>query len=290
MKGIILAGGTGSRLWPITISVSKQLLPVYDKPLVYYPLSTLMLAGVKEILIIANPKDKLAFEKIFGNGHHLGLDISYEIQNKPEGIAQSFLIAKTFIQTDKVCLILGDNIFHGNGLGRQLSKNTNVEGATIFGYEVDEPESYGVVEFDERNNIKSIEEKPSSPRSRYAIPGIYFFDNTVVQKAEKVQKSKRGEYEITSVLQMYLNAGNLNLEILPRGTAWMDCGTVESMNDAANYIKSIELRQGMKIGSIEEIAWRNGWITSSQLLEISKNSPENEYSCYLARIANLIQK
>jgi len=285
MKGIILAGGTGSRLWPCTIVVSKQLMPIYDKPLIYYPLSTLMLAGIRDILIITTPGDQAAFRNLLGDGHSLGISLSYEIQEKPEGLAQAFIIGEEFVGDENVALILGDNIFHGSGLGRDLAKSITPEGAIIFGYEVTDPQMYGVAEVDLQGNVVSIEEKPAKPKSNLAVPGLYFFDNTVVDKAHQVQKSARGELEITSVLEAYRTNGQLKLKILPRGTAWMDCGTVESLNDACNYMRVIEERQGFKVCSIEEIAWRNKWISEKQLLEFADSYGKNEYGQYLRRLA-----
>jgi glucose-1-phosphate thymidylyltransferase len=281
MKGIILAGGAGSRLWPNTLSVSKQLIPIYDKPLIYYPLSTLMLAGIRDILIITTPSDQINFKKLLGSGKAIGINISYEIQEKPEGLAQAFIIGESFISGENCALVLGDNIFHGNGLGRDLEKCTNPEGALIFGYEVTDPQRYGVAEIDSENNVLSIEEKPNSPKSNLAIPGLYFFDSSVVSKAKKVEKSKRGELEITSVLEMYRIEKSLKLNVLQRGTAWMDCGTVKSLNDAGNYIRVIEERQGLKIGSIEEISWRKHWITSDQLKDLAITYGSSEYGQYL---------
>lgn len=281
MKGIILAGGAGSRLWPNTLSVSKQLIPIYDKPLIYYPLSTLMLAGIRDILIITTPSDQINFKKLLGSGNAIGINISYEIQEKPEGLAQAFIIGESFISGENCALVLGDNIFHGNGLGRDLEKCTNPEGALIFGYEVTDPQRYGVAEIDSENNVLSIEEKPNSPKSNLAIPGLYFFDSSVVSKAKKVEKSNRGELEITSVLEMYLIEKSLKLNVLQRGTAWMDCGTVKSLNDAGNYIRVIEERQGLKIGSIEEISWRKHWITSDHLKDLADTYGSSEYGQYL---------
>jgi glucose-1-phosphate thymidylyltransferase len=285
VKGIILAGGTGSRLWPSTISNSKQLIPIYDKPLIYYPLSTLMLAGIRDILIITTPMDQPAFKRLLGDGQSLGIKLSYEVQDNPEGLAQAFVIGADFIGTDCVALILGDNIFHGIGLGRDLASCTNPDGALIFGYEVTDPQRYGVAEIDSQKNVISIEEKPHSPKSNLAIPGLYFFDNSVSAKASKVQKSSRGELEITSVLEAFRIDGQLKLRVLPRGTAWMDCGTVDSLNDACNYIRVIEERQGFKVGSIEEVAWRNEWISTSELKRIADSYGMNEYGQYLRRIA-----
>ena len=284
MKGIILAGGTGSRLWPSTISVSKQLIPIYDKPLIYYPLSTLMLAGLREILIITTPADQIAFQRLLGDGKSLGIALNYAIQEKPEGLAQAFIIGEDFIGSDSVALILGDNIFHGSGLGRDLANATNPGGALIFGYEVADPQRYGVAEVDSLNNVISLEEKPVKPKSSLAIPGLYFFDNTVCKKAKSVQKSPRGELEITSVLEAFRAEGRLKLKILPRGTAWMDCGTVESLNDASNYMRVIEERQGFKVGSIEEVAWRNNWISNSDLKQLASAYGKNEYGRYLQRL------
>ena len=284
MKGIILAGGTGSRLWPSTISTSKQLIPIYDKPLIYYPLSTLMLAGIRDILIITTPNDQAAFQRLLGDGQTLGIELSYEVQDKPEGLAQAFIIGAEFIGADSVALVLGDNIFHGIGLGRDLAKCTNPDGALIFGYEVTDPQRYGVAEIDSQENVISIEEKPTNPKSNLVIPGLYFFDNSVCAKAAKVQKSSRGELEITSVLEAFRIDGQLKLRILPRGTAWMDCGTVNSLNDACNYMRVIEERQGFKVGSIEEVAWRNKWISTSELKWIADSYGMNEYGQYLRRI------
>ena len=284
MKGIILAGGTGSRLWPSTMGVSKQLIPIYDKPLIYYPLSTLMLAGIREILIITTPADQSAFERLLGDGKSLGISLSYASQEKPEGLAQAFIIGEEFIGSDHVALILGDNIFHGSGLGRDLMNATNSEGALIFGYEVADPQRYGVVEFDSLGDVISLEEKPAKPKSSFAIPGLYFFDKTVCTKAMDVQKSLRGELEITSVLEAFRIEGKLKLRVLPRGTAWMDCGTPNSLNDASNYMRVIEERQGFKVGSIEEVAWRNNWITSTDLKQLASAYGKNEYGQYLQRL------
>ena len=286
MKGIILAGGTGSRLWPSTIGTSKQLIPIYDKPLIYYPLSTLMLAGIRDILIITTPNDQAAFKKLLRDGQSLGINLRYAVQENPEGLAQAFLIGKDFVGDDTVALILGDNIFHGSGLGRDLSRCTEPNGAIIFGYEVSDPQRYGVAEIDSQGNVVSLEEKPTNPKSKLAIPGLYFFDNNVCSKASKVQKSSRGELEITSILEDYRATGQLRLGILPRGTAWMDCGTVDSLNDASNYMRVIEERQGFKVGSVEEVAWRNEWISREELIQIANSYGNNDYSQYLLRIAN----
>lgn len=284
MKGIILAGGTGSRLWPSTIGVSKQLLPVYDKPLIYYPLSTLMLARIREVLIITTPNDQSAFMKLLGSGESIGMKISYEVQSLPEGLAQAFLIGSKFIGNDPVALILGDNIFHGMGLGRDLVNSTNPTGALIFGYSVKDPERYGVAEVDDNGKVISIEEKPRIPKSSLAIPGLYFFDSTVSQKAKLVKKSPRGELEITSILEQYRERDSLSLKYLARGTSWMDCGTTESLNDASNYIRVIEQRQGFKIGCIEEIAHRNGWISDVELKILASSYGSNEYGQYLGQL------
>lgn len=286
MKGIILAGGTGSRLWPSTIGVSKQLLPVYDKPLIYYPLSTLMLAGIRDVLIITTPSDQSAFMKLLGSGESIGMKLSYEVQFLPEGLAQAFLIGSKFIGNDPVALILGDNIFHGMGLGRDLVNSTNPTGALIFGYSVKDPERYGVAEVDDKGKVISIEEKPRIPKSSLAIPGLYFFDSTVSQKAKLVKKSPRGELEITSILEQYRESDSLSLKYLARGTSWMDCGTAESLNDAGNYIRVIEQRQGFKIGCIEEIAHRNGWISDSELKNLASSYGSSEYGHYLGQLVN----
>jgi glucose-1-phosphate thymidylyltransferase len=284
MKGIILAGGTGSRLWPSTVSVSKQLIPIYDKPLIYYPLSTLMLAGIRDILIITTPNDAPAFQKLLGNGKSFGINLHYLVQEKPEGLAQAFIIGNRFIGDESVALILGDNIFHGAGLGRNLSKCTNPEGALIFGYEVTDPQRYGVAEVNSKGGVISIEEKPSIPKSNLAIPGLYFFDKSVCAKASQVQKSARGELEITSILEAYRLEMKLKMNILPRGTAWMDCGTVDALNDASNYMRVIEERQGFKVGAIEEIAWRNNWISESEVRFLANTYGNNEYGKYLQRL------
>lgn len=286
MKGIILAGGTGSRLWPSTIGVSKQLLPVYDKPLIYYPLSTLMLAGIRDVLIITTPNDQSAFMKLLGSGESIGMKLSYEVQSLPEGLAQAFLIGSKFIGNDPVALILGDNIFHGMGLGRDLVNSTNPTGALIFGYSVKDPERYGVAEVDDKGKVISIEEKPRIPKSSLAVPGLYFFDSTVSQKAKLVKKSPRGELEITSILEQYRESDSLSLKYLARGTSWMDCGTAESLNDAGNYIRVIEQRQGFKIGCIEEIAHRNGWISDSELKNLASSYGSSEYGHYLGQLVN----
>jgi glucose-1-phosphate thymidylyltransferase len=284
MRGIVLAGGSGKRLWPSTKSVSKQLFPIYDKPLIYYPIATLMLAGIREILLISTPADRPSFEKLLGDGGHLGIKISYESQPSPDGLAQAFIIGADFIGQDKVALILGDNIFYGSGLGGDLANCTNPEGAIVFGYNVTDPQRYGVAELDSSGRVLSISEKPETPKSNIAIPGLYFFDNTVLEKAKKVNKSARGEFEITSIISMYLEENRLNLELMPRGTAWLDCGTSASLNDASNYIRVIEERQGLKVSCLEEIAWRNGWVTDKGLESLAKSYGKNEYADYLLRI------
>ena len=284
VKGIILAGGTGSRLWPLTKTTSKQLLPVYDKPLIYYPLSTLMLAGIREILIITTPQDSESFKGLLGTGESIGISIKYAVQPKPEGLAQAFLIGEEFIGNESVSLILGDNIFYGAGLGRKLSDISNLNGATIFGVKVPDPERYGVVEISLTGQVISIEEKPALPKSQIAVPGLYFFDSTVSQRAKAVTKSSRGELEITSVIESYLKDGSLQLRELSENTAWMDCGTVDSLNEAANYVKSIEQEINFKIGCIEEIAFRQGWIDRVRLKNVAGLLGKNEYANYLMAI------
>ena len=287
-KGIILAGGKGSRLYPITKSISKQLLPIYDKPMIYYPLTTLMIAGINDILVITTPQDKYLFEKLLGNGSNFGIKISYEVQYSPLGLAESFIIAENFIAHNKVALILGDNIFYGQGLGNQLKKLSYLEeGATIFSYVVKDPERYGVVEFNEQGNAISIIEKPLNPKNNHAITGLYFYDESVVQKAKSIKPSKRGELEITDLNNLYLKEGNLKVHDLGRGTAWLDTGTFDSMCDATNFIKTIENRQGLKIGCPEEVAWRNGLIDDNELKKLAKNTLKSGYGEYLL---NLISK
>jgi len=282
MKGIILAGGAGTRLNPLTKAISKQLIPVYDKPMIYYPLSTLMLAGIKNILIISTLQDLPKFRELFGDGRQIGLTISYKEQPKPEGIAQAFIIGEDFIGEDSVCLILGDNIFYGHSLSTTLQKMAGIkEGACIFGYWVSDPQRYGIVEFNENNEVISIEEKPKIPKSNYAVPGLYFYDNGIIDMAKKLKPSARGELEITDVNLAYLKKGNLKVELLGRGYAWLDTGTPDSLLDASNYIATMERRQGLKIGCIEEIALRMGYIDSKQFEKIIDQSPENEYKKYL---------
>ena len=281
MKGIILAGGTGSRLWPITKGVSKQLLPVYDKPMIHYPLSTLMAAGLREVLIITTPDDSESFSRLLGDGSDLGMTIAYAVQPKPEGLAQAFLIGEEFLAGEQAALILGDNLFYGQGLGRKLSALTHQSGAHVFAYEVANPSEYGVVQFDAGGKALSVEEKPSNPKSNYAIPGLYFYDETVVDVVKTIKPSARGELEITTVNDHYLRAGTLTVTVLERGTAWLDTGTFRSLQDAGEFVRVIEDRQGTKIGCIEEIAWRNGWIDDAQLLVHAEALAKSGYGGYL---------
>ncbi|MFM6934386.1 MAG: glucose-1-phosphate thymidylyltransferase RfbA [Flavobacteriales bacterium] len=284
MKGIILAGGSGTRLHPLTLAVSKQLMPVYDKPMIYYPLSILMSAGIKEILIISTPHDLPQFEKLLGNGENLGCQFSYAVQEVPNGLAQAFVIGKSFIGNDKVALILGDNIFYGVGMDALLKENNDPEGGVVYAYHVSDPERYGVVEFDQEMNAVSIEEKPKQPKSNFAVPGLYFYDNSVVQIAENLKPSARGEYEITDVNAEYLRQGKLKVAVLDRGTAWLDTGTFASLMQAGQFVQVIEERQGLKIGCIEEVAYRNGFISKDQLKQIAEPLVKSGYGSYLLQL------
>ncbi|MSZ16106.1 MAG: glucose-1-phosphate thymidylyltransferase RfbA [Actinobacteria bacterium] len=284
MRGIILAGGTGSRLWPITKGVSKQLLPIYDKPLVYYPLSTLMSSGIRDILVITTPHDSSAFQDLLGDGSQWGINLTFAQQPKPEGLAQAFLIGENFIGNDSCALVLGDNVFHGNGLGDELQLLTQPSGATIFAYKVSHPEEYGVVEFAADGRVISIEEKPTLPKSSFAVPGLYFYDNNVVEIAKNVKPSARGELEITAVNSEYLQRGQLNVSVLPEGTAWLDSGTFGSLHDASSYVRIVEERQGIKVGCPEEIAWRHNWITDEQLEQRAEELLKSGYGTYLKNL------
>ncbi|MEY4288239.1 MAG: glucose-phosphate thymidylyltransferase [Bacteroidota bacterium] len=284
MKGIILAGGSGTRLHPLTLAVSKQLMPVYDKPMIYYPLSILMSAGIKEILIISTPHDLPHFEKLLGDGENLGCQFTYAVQEVPNGLAQAFVIGKSFIGNDKVALILGDNIFYGVGMDALLKENNDPEGGVVYAYHVSDPERYGVVEFDDQMNAISIEEKPKTPKSNYAVPGLYFYDNSVVEIAENLKPSARGEYEITDVNAEYLRQGKLKVAVLDRGTAWLDTGTFASLMQAGQFVQVIEERQGLKIGCIEEVAYRNGFISKDQLKQIAQPLVKSGYGSYLLQL------
>lgn len=289
MKGIVLAGGSGTRLYPLTRGTSKQMLPIYDKPMIYYPISTLMLAGIRDILIITTPEDQAGFKRLLGDGTDYGINLEYKVQPSPDGLAQAFLIGEEFIGDDSVCLVLGDNIFYGQSFSKQLKRAGELTSqglATVFGYQVKDPERFGVVEFDSAMKAISIEEKPTLPKSDYAVTGLYFYDNRVVDWAKQVEPSERGELEITTLNQMYLEDDSLNVELLGRGFAWLDTGTHESLHEASSFVQTIENVQGLKVACLEEIAWRNQWLSDEVLLEIAEPMMKNEYGQYLARIVN----
>jgi glucose-1-phosphate thymidylyltransferase len=288
MKGIILAGGSGTRLYPLTLAVSKQLMPLYDKPMIYYPLSVLMMAGINEILIISTPHDMPMFQKLLGDGKSLGCSFTYEIQPRPEGLAQAFIIGEKFVGKEKVALILGDNIFYGSGLRELLQSNVDPEGGVVFAYHVTDPERYGVVEFDKDKNVISIEEKPQQAKSNYAVPGLYFYDNEVVAIAKAIKPSPRGELEITDINNVYLQKGRLKVAPMSRGTAWLDTGTFDSLMQAANFVQTIEQRQGLKVGCIEEVAFRRGFISKEQLLALAKPLEKSGYGTYLKNLPDYI--
>jgi len=291
MKGIILAGGSGSRLYPLTRGVSKQLLPIYDKPMIFYPLSVLMLAGIRDVLIITTPEDNAGFKRLLGDGRDFGINIEYAIQESPDGLAQAFIIGEEFIGDDNVCLVLGDNIFYGQSFSEILKNAASREtGATVFGYQVKDPERFGVVDFNDNMRAISIEEKPKKPKSNYAVTGLYFYDNRVVDFAKRVEPSERGELEITSINQMYLEDDSLNVELLGRGFAWLDTGTHESLHEASSFVQTIEHVQGLKVACLEEISWRNGWLTDAEVIEIAKPMMKNEYGQYLKRLIDSVKK
>lgn len=282
MKGIILAGGSGTRLHPITLGISKQLMPVYDKPMIYYPLSTLMMAGIREVLVITTPDDQGQFQRLLGDGSKWGIELSYAAQPSPDGLAQAFIIGSDFIGDDSVALVLGDNIFYGTGLGTALRSNTTVSGGNIFAYHVTEPSAYGVVEFADDGQVLSIEEKPERPKSSYAVPGLYFYDNDVVEIARNLEPSPRGELEITGINDAYLQRGDLSVTVLPRGTAWFDTGTFEGLMDSAHFVHVVEARQGHKIGCVEEIAWRNGWLSDDEFAALAASLEKSGYGVYMS--------
>ncbi|MDR0660352.1 MAG: glucose-1-phosphate thymidylyltransferase RfbA [Prevotellaceae bacterium] len=286
MKGIILAGGSATRLYPLSKAISKQMMPVYDKPMIYYPLSTLMLAGIQEVLIISTPRDLPIFKELFGSGEEIGMSFSYKIQEKPNGLAEAFILGEDFLNGDSGCLILGDNLFYGQGFSGLLKRVSAIEkGAYIFGYYVKDPRAYGVVEFDSTGRVISLEEKPEKPKSHYAVPGLYFYDNTVVEKAKNLRPSKRGELEITDLNKTYLHEGSLKVELFGRGFAWLDTGNCDSLLEASNFVETIQKRQGFYVSCIEEIAWRNGWISTDQLKAIGSHSEKTEYGQYLLELA-----
>lgn len=287
MKGIILAGGSGTRLYPITRGISKQLLPVYNKPMIYYPLSVLMLAGIREILVITTPEDNASFKRLLGNGSDFGIQIQYAIQPSPDGLAQAFLIGESFIDKDNVCLVLGDNIFYGQHFSQSLQQAMqNQYGATVFAYQVKDPERFGVIEFDKNYQVLSIEEKPKKPKSNWAVTGLYFYDNRVIEFAKQIKPSARGELEITTLNDMYLQEGNLHVQLLGRGFAWLDTGTYESLHEAGSFVKTIEHIQNLQVACLEEIAWRNGWLSDENLYQLAESMKKNEYGQYLLRLLN----